>query len=72
VSKLKFVAPAIILAVGFVVLTSASYGKPEYTKAEKKACGFCHVDSKAKPKELTDAGKYYQEHSHSLEGYQKK
>jgi hypothetical protein len=60
------------LAAGFVVLTAeVSQAKPEYTKAEKKACTFCHVDSKAKPKELTDAGTYYKEHNHSLEGYKK-
>ena len=33
--------------------------KPEYTKSTKKACATCHVDAKA-PKELKDAGKYYQ------------
>jgi hypothetical protein len=69
--KLKLVMPAVILAATFIALTSNSYAKPEYTKAEKKACGFCHVDSKAKPKDLTEAGKYYQEHNHSLEGYKK-
>jgi hypothetical protein len=37
-------------------------------KATKKACAYCHVDSKAKPKELTDAGKYYAEHK-NLDGY---
>jgi len=40
-------------------------------KTAKKACAYCHVDSKAKPKELTDAGKYYAEHK-NLEGYQDK
>jgi hypothetical protein len=69
--KLRLVMPAVILAAGLIALTSNSYSKPEYTKAEKKACAFCHVDSKAKPKELTDAGNYYKEHSHSLEGYKK-
>ena len=70
-SKLKFVVPASLLIAGFAALTSTSYAKPEYTKTEKKACAFCHVDSKAKPKELTDAGKYYHDHNHSLEGYKK-
>ena len=70
-AELKLFPLVMILAAGFLVLTSASYAKPEYTKAEKKACAFCHVDSNAKPKELTEAGKYYQEHSHSLEGYKK-
>jgi hypothetical protein len=70
-SKLKLVIPVVIVAAGFLTLSSVSYGKPEYTKKEKKACSFCHVDSKAKPKDLTDAGKYYKEHSSSLEGYKK-
>ena len=71
-SKLKFIAPAVILAAGFVALTTqVSFAKPEYTKAEKKPCAFCHVDSKAKPKELNDAGTYYKEHNNSLEGYKK-
>ena len=72
-SKLKLFAPAVILAAGFALLTTtASYAKPEYTKTEKKACAYCHVDAKAKPKELNDAGTYYKEHNHSLEGYTKK
>jgi len=43
-------------------------GKPEYSKKEGKACTFCHV--KLGSKELTAAGQYYQEHNHSLVGYQ--
>jgi hypothetical protein len=70
-SKLKLLAPAVILAAGFAVLTTASYAKPEYTKAEKKACTFCHVDAKTTPKELKEAGTYYKEHNHSFEGYKK-
>lgn len=66
-SKIKYAVPAIILLGGFLVSSTLSYGKPEYTKATKKACSICHVDSKAKPKELTEAGKYYKEHK-SLEG----
>ncbi len=70
-SKLKYALPAVILLGGFLVSSTSSYGKPEFTKATKKACSFCHVDSKAKPKELTEAGKYFKEHK-SLEGYEKK
>jgi hypothetical protein len=68
-SHLKVILPAAILLGGFLVCTTASFGKPEYTKSTKKACAYCHVDSKAKPKELTAAGKYYAEHK-SLDGYQ--
>ena len=41
--------------------------KAEYGKKEGKPCTFCHPPGKFK--ELTDAGKYYKEHNHSLEGY---
>jgi len=70
-SKIRLLVFALGLAACIAAFTSSSYAKPEYTKAEKKACQFCHVESKAKPKELTAAGKYYQEHNHSLEGYKK-
>jgi hypothetical protein len=63
--KMKFAIPAMILGAGLIVST-ASYGKVEYTKKEKKGCAFCHVT--AKSKELNDAGKYYQEKK-TLEGY---
>ncbi len=46
---------------------SLAQAKPEYAKKEHKGCTFCHV--KMGSKELTDAGKYYKEHEHSLEGY---
>lgn len=67
--KIKYALPAAILMGGFLLSSTSSYGKPEYTKATKKACTFCHVDAKAKPKELTAAGKYFKEHNNSLEGY---
>jgi len=66
--KIKYSVPATILLGGMVVSSTLSFAKPEYVKATKKACAYCHVDSKAKPKELTEAGKYYKEHK-SLEGY---
>ena len=70
-SHLKVTLPTVILLGGFLVCSTASYGKPEYTKSTKKACATCHVDSKAKPKELTDAGKYFAEHK-NLDGYKEK
>ena len=70
--KIKYAIPAAILLGGFLVSSTSSYGKPEYVKTTKKACAFCHVDSKAKPKELTDAGKYFKDHNKSLEGYEQK
>ena len=63
----KLVIPAALLTAGFLVCTTASYGTQEYAKKEKKGCTFCHVSGNSK--ELNDAGKYYKEHDHSLEGY---
>jgi hypothetical protein len=70
-SHLKITLPAVVLLGGFLICTTTSYGKPEYMKSTKKACAYCHVDSKAKPKELTDAGKYFAEHK-NLDGYKEK
>jgi len=54
------------------VCTVDSYGKAEYTKKEKKGCTFCHTTAKPKDgKDLTEAGKYYQQKK-SLEGYKAK
>ena len=66
--QLKVVIPAVVLLGGFVVCSTSSYGKSEYTKATKKACAYCHVDAQKAPKDLKDAGKFYQEHK-TLDGY---
>ena len=57
---------ALVMLGGFI-LVSMGMGKAEYSKKEGKPCTFCHPSGKFK--ELTDAGKYYKEHNHSLEGY---
>jgi hypothetical protein len=41
---------------------------PEYTEKEKKECAFCHPNGDLFA--LNDAGVYYAEHGHSLEGYE--
>jgi len=66
---LKVAIPAVVLMAGFLAFTSATYGKPEYAKKEKQTCTYCHT--KAGDKELNAAGKYYQAHDHSLDGYKK-
>jgi len=66
---LKLAIPAAVLVTGFLAFTSATYGKPEYAKKEKQTCTFCHT--KAGDKELNTAGKYYQAHDHSLDGFKK-
>ena len=67
---MKFAIPAVVLVLGAVLGSTLSYGKPEYTKKEKKACTYCHVS--AKSSELNEAGKYFKDHDHSLEGYEAK
>lgn len=64
----KIVLPAVIAVGGFLLCSTASYGKAEYTKQTKKACNFCHVDAKKTPKDLTEAGKYFEKNK-SLEGF---
>ncbi len=72
----KLVLPSFVLMTGFLVCTTASYGTQEYAKKEKKSCTFCHVkmssDKAEMAKNQTDAGKYYKEHDHSLDGYKGK
>jgi hypothetical protein len=71
----KVLLPAALLTAGFLLCTSA-YGTSDIAKKEKKACTFCHskvapADKEGMKKNLTDAGKYYQEHK-SLEGFTEK
>jgi len=63
----KAACPLLILLAGVVASSTASFAKPEYTKKEKKACTYCHTTANSKA--LNEAGKYYAEHGHSLEGY---
>ena len=70
----KLMLPAVLLSAGFLVFTTASYGTADYAKKEKKGCNFCHskvapTDKELMKKSLTDAGKYYSSHDHSLVGY---
>jgi hypothetical protein len=62
---LKVTLPAAILMAGFLLCTSATYGKMEYMKKEGvKSCTYCHV--KAGAKDLNDTGKCYAANDHSL------
>ena len=73
----KFALPAGMLAalvIGGLVAPTPSFGTQQYAKDTKKACTFCHVKPGAaadmhKDPNLTDAGKYFKEHNHSLDGY---
>ena len=68
---LKIMLPAAIVLIGFLLCSTITYGKAEYSKQTKKTCAYCHVDAAKKPKELKDPGKYFQEHQ-SLDGYEEK
>jgi cytochrome c551/c552 len=68
-SLIKFAVPAVVLIAGVAATSITSYAKPEYVKATKKACAYCHVgDAKVKPAVLTAAGEYYKKNK-SLDGY---
>ena len=64
---MKLTRTVLLIALAVSVMVPFSSGKPEYGKKEGKACTFCHPPGKFK--ELTDAGQYYKDHNHSLEGY---
>ena len=66
---LKVLIATSILCGSLLTLATA---KPEYAKKEGKPCTFCHVKMgppDVMAKGLTDAGKYYKDHDHSLKGY---
>jgi hypothetical protein len=73
----KFVLPAALMIAPAVFLITAptpGFSTPQYAKDTKKACTFCHVKVAAPAAmhtdpNLTDAGKYYKDHNHSLDGY---
>ena len=68
--RLLKVLIAISISCGFLLTLATA--KPEYAKKEGKPCTFCHLKMgppEVMSKGLTDAGKYYKEHNHSLEGY---
>lgn len=71
----KVIVPAALVLGGFLVCTTASYGKAEYAAKTKQKCVYCHAkvspDKDTMNKNLTDAGKYYAAHK-SLDGYQEK
>jgi hypothetical protein len=74
-SQLKIIVPAALVLGGFLVCSTASYGKADYAKSTKKACVYCHAkvsaDKEVMNGNLTEAGKYYAAHK-SLDGYQEK
>jgi hypothetical protein len=67
---LKVAVPTILLLAGFLLCTTAGFGKPEYMKKENlKSCTTCHSKMEAKEnmaKNLNDTGKCYAKNDHSL------
>ena len=63
---LRLIPSTAILAAALVFCATSGSAKPEYTRRTKKDCEFCHPPNS---RELNDAGKYYQEHRDSLQGY---
>jgi hypothetical protein len=69
---MRFLKALIALAIFCGCLVTLATAKAEYAKKEGKPCTFCHTkmgSPEVMGKELTDAGKYYKEHDHSLKGY---
>jgi len=64
---MKLIQTSFLILAAALLAVSLGVGKPEFSKKEGKACTFCHPPGKFK--ELNDAGKYYKDHNHSLEGY---
>ena len=64
---MRIIRPLFLLTLAAFIAVSMGMSKAEYGKKEGKPCTFCHPPGKFK--ELIDAGKYYKEHNHSLEGY---
>ena len=55
-----------ILAAGCLFFAKQSPAKPDYTRRTNKECEFCHPPNS---RELTEAGRYFQQHKNSLVGY---
>ena len=67
---LKVAVPSAALMAGFLLCTSAGFGKQEYAKKEGQKCVTCHSKTEAKKEamaaNLTEIGKCYKENNHSL------
>ncbi len=66
--------PAAFLITGGLLAPTSGFSTPKYASDNKKTCNFCHSkmgdkDSMHKDPNLTDAGKYFKDHNHSLDGY---
>lgn len=62
---MRYLFPAVVLMAAFLVVSTPTQAKPEFTKKEKKSCTHCHTT--AKGPDLSDVGKFYKEKK-TLEG----
>lgn len=65
---IRIIRALVLVTLALFVAVSLGLSTAQYSKKEGKGCTFCHPPGKFK--ELTEVGKYYKEHKHSLEGYQ--
>lgn len=66
--QLRFAVPALVLATGLLLTSSASFAKPADTKKTGQKCTVCHGSAKGGKADLTAIGKYYKEKG-TLDGY---
>jgi hypothetical protein len=69
-----FLAPAALLITGGLLAPTPGFSTKKYADDNKKTCNFCHQkmaspDAMHKDPNLTEAGKYFKDHNHSLDGY---
>jgi len=57
-----------MLVLGVTTLGRTAWASPDYTKKERKKCGYCHDGGWTSGK-LTAAGKYFLAHNRSLKGF---
>ena len=63
---LALIAPAGLVMAAVLFAPSPSVAKPEYSRRTKKECASCHPPNSW---DINDAGKYFRDHQHSLEGF---
>jgi hypothetical protein len=68
-TKIKWIAPAIVLAIGALLFPKVGGAKPDYTRRTGQTCEYCHPPNS---RALNEAGEYYAAHKRSLSGYRPK
>ena len=68
-TKLKWIAPALVLVAGALFFPKVGGAKPDYTRRTGQTCEYCHPPNS---RALNDAGEYYAAHKRSLAGYKPK